>query len=137
MELFQLTYQSKAVSFLDESHLNAILESATKNNSIFNITGCLVYYNGNFVQILEGTKKDVYIIYNKIIEDNRHHSIELLWECKAEQRFFKDWNMGFYKPSSEDEKLFVSNYKLLSSLSERSHGILLSFWSAVDRALIF
>lgn len=137
MELFQLTYQSKAVSSLDENDLNAILESATKNNSTYNITGCLVYYNGNFVQILEGNKNDVHLIYSKIIEDNRHHSIELLWECKSEQRFFKDWNMGFYKPSSEDETLFKTNYQLLSSLSERSNAILLSFWSAVDRALTF
>lgn len=137
MEFFQLTYQSKAVSSLDESDLSAILEIAIKNNLTHDITGCLVYYNGNFVQILEGTKKDVYFIYNKIIEDKRHHFIELLWECKSEQRFFKDWNMGYYKPSTEDEKLFVSNYKLLSSLSEKSHGILLSFWSAVERALEF
>lgn len=137
MEFFQLTYQSKAVSSLDENDLNAILESATKNNAIHNITGCLVYYKGNFVQILEGTRDEVYIIYNKIIEDNRHASIDLLWECEAEQRFFKDWNMGFYRPSSEDETLFKTNYQLLSSLSERSNAILLSFWSAVDRALDF
>ncbi|MDK2773283.1 MAG: BLUF domain-containing protein [Flavobacterium sp.] len=135
MSLFQLTYQSKAVSHLNLQDLENILNTAKNINSEHNITGCLVFYNGNFVQILEGNEVSVKKIYSNIVSDKRHHSINLLWECETNERFFNDWNMGYYTPT-EDESLFVSNYKLLSSLSDKSQGILLSFWSAVDRALI-
>lgn len=136
MGLFQLTYQSTAISNLDEKDLKSILDAATLLNKQLQITGCLVYYGGHFVQILEGNEEDVRFVYNKILQDKRHHSIKLLWECSAETRFFADWHMGYYVPLSDNESLFVNNYKLLSSLSDKSQGSLLSFWSAVDRALV-
>ena len=135
MEIHQLTYQSKAKSLLDLGELNSILQNANANNAKFNITGCLVYYNGFFTQILEGNRENVLLIYDKICKDNRHHSIDILWQNSSEKRFFETWNMGFFTPENESEILFVNNYKLLSNFADKSMGSLLRFWISVERIL--
>ncbi|NHN26004.1 BLUF domain-containing protein [Flavobacterium jejuense] len=135
MEIYQLTYKSKATSRIALDDLNVILERSNLNNSKSNITGCLVFYNDFFIQILEGSKEDVLQIYDKICADDRHHSIELLWQNTAEKRFFVDWNMGFYTPEQESEILFVNNYKLLSNFADKSMGSLMRFWISVEKIL--
>lgn len=136
MQLFQLTYQSTAETFITEDDLEAILNSANTINEQHQITGCLVYHEGKFIQILEGDEEAVRKIYSKIIQDNRHHTINLLWECEAENRYFQDWNMAYYNPQTGDESIFKSNFKLLIDFSDKSQAILLAFWSAVERALV-
>ncbi len=135
MQLFQLTYQSSSINSITHDDLLAILKTANSINKEHNITGCLVFYEEKFVQILEGREEYVRKIYNKIIQDKRHHSIKLLWECEAKKRLFEDWNMAYYNPTTDTESSFKSNFRLLIDFSDKSQAILLSFWSAVERTL--
>lgn len=135
MEIYQLTYKSRAKNNITLDDLNAILHDSNLTNLQSNITGCLVFYNDFFIQILEGRKEDVLFIYDKICVDHRHHSIELLWQNTTEKRFFEDWNMGFYTPEQENEILFVNNYKLLSNFADKSMGSLMRFWISVEKIL--
>jgi len=129
--MYQLNYHSISSPGLVLEDLDQILEEAMTENSLRNITGCLIYHNNRFVQILEGQKKDVLQVYRKIKGDHRHHSVTLLWKSHVESRYFDEWNMAFYRPNDEHVKQFVNNLKLLSELSERNSGALLSFWATV------
>lgn len=133
--MFQLNYHSISMPGLDLRDLEAILEKSAATNLKRNITGCLIYHNDRFVQVLEGEKKDVLYVYAKIRADDRHHTVTLLWKNQVVGRFFEEWNMAFYRPGNENEKLFVNNLILLSELSEKTSGSLLSFWSSVKRIL--
>lgn len=135
MQFYQLTYQSTSITDLNQDVLNVILEESVLNNSKLEITGCLIYYNGFFIQILEGDKNNVLSTYEKIITDQRHHNIELLWENNSDKRYFEKWNMGFYVPENENEILFVNNYKLLSRFADKSIGASLRFWASVEKIL--
>lgn len=135
MQFYQLTYQSTSITDLNQDVLNVILEESVLNNSKLEITGCLIYYNGFFIQILEGDKNNVLSTYEKIITDQRHHNIELLWENNSDKRYFEKWNMGFYAPENENEILFVNNYKLLSRFADKSIGASLRFWASVEKIL--
>lgn len=135
MNLFQLTYKSKSIENFEDLKLKLILDKSINNNTINSITGCLIYYNGNFIQILEGSEKDVHAVYSKILEDKRHHSIELMWENVTERRYFENWNMAFYSPENEDELVFLNNFKLLSVFADKSIGASLQFWASVERLL--
>lgn len=135
MSLYQLTYQSASLTDLNQDVLNVILEESVLNNSKLKITGCLIYYNGFFIQILEGDKNSVLSVYEKILIDQRHHDIELLWENNTDKRYFEKWNMGFYAPENDDEILFVNNYKLLSRFADKSIGASLRFWATVEKIL--
>ncbi len=133
--IYQLNYHSVSRQGLGLDDLDQILGEATLENSSRNISGCLIYHDHRFVQILEGKKKDVLTVYRKIKGDKRHHSVTLLWESEVERRYFDRWNMAFYRPGDENVKRFVNNLKLLSALSERTSGALLSFWASVGNIL--
>ena len=133
--MYQLNYYSKSNPTLNQNDLEKILETAVAANAEKGISGCLIYHNECFVQILEGEKRDVLEIFEKIKLDDRHHSVNLLWENYVNERFFKKWNMAFYRPKDQFASQFVDNLLLLSTFSEKSSGSLMSFWGHVGRIL--
>lgn len=133
--MYQLNYRSESIPELEQKDLANILEKAKTTNSANNITGCLIYHNKSFVQILEGNKIDVLEIYEKIKTDKRHHKVTLLWENEVENRYFTEWNMAYHQPKEKNLKLYVNNLLLLSQLSNRSSASLLSFWATVRTIL--
>jgi len=138
--MYQLTYQSTAIIGIQKAQLEQILETAQTRNSDDGITGCLVYYRDRFVQILEGDKKKVLKLYAQIKIDGRHHSVKLLWEGDMLERYFPHWNMAFYHQSyspdpDDSEETFIKNMSLLSDLSPKPTGSVLSFWATVRKFL--
>ncbi|WP_179336026.1 BLUF domain-containing protein [Winogradskyella costae] len=133
--MYQLNYHSKSKLGLELEDLDNILAKANTINSEKAITGCLIYHNSSFVQILEGNKIDVLRVFEKIKSDQRHHTITLLWENNIEDRLFSEWNMAYHRPNSESIKEYINNLLLLSMLSDKSKASLLSFWTSVRRIL--
>ena len=120
--MYQLNYHSKSKPGLGLNELDDILQKAITVNSAKNITGCLIYHNKSFVQILEGKKQDVLDVYDKIKADDRHNNINLLWKNRVEERFFPEWHMAYHRPNNQDLIQYINNLLLLSSLSDRSTG---------------
>lgn len=133
--MYQLNYHSQSISGLSTIDLENILEEATTTNGERNITGCLIYHNDSFVQILEGEKKDVLEVYKKIKGDKRHHNIMLLYQNSIDTRSFTDWNMAYHKPEDQFVIQFVNNLLLLSKLSDNSSNSLTTFWGQVRRII--
>ncbi|WP_417875963.1 BLUF domain-containing protein [Winogradskyella sediminis] len=131
--MYQLNYHSISQPSLGISDLENILETANAVNLEKNITGCLIFHNNRFVQILEGEKKDVLFVYKKIQEDQRHHTVTLLWENQIDNRCFPEWNMAYHQPNKSNLVEFVNNLFLLTELSNSSTTSLLSFWSTVRK----
>lgn len=134
--MYQLNYRSKSRPGLELKDLEDILEEAIATNLARNISGCLIYHNNSFVQILEGRKKDVLHVYEKIKADKRHHTVTLLWENHVDNRFFSEWNMAYYQPDDKNVKQFVNDLLLLSELSDRPSSSLLTFWTTVRKILL-
>lgn len=133
--MYQLNYRSVAKPGLTLEELNKILETATTVNRDKNITGCLIYHNNSFVQILEGEEKDVKEIYEGIKKDDRHLNVTLMWENQVSKRFFEDWSMAYYNPQDKGIQQFVNNMLLLTEFSNKSSGSLFSFWETVRRVI--
>ena len=91
---FELSYKSRArMSFTSDMLQELISLSDTKNNTN-GITGCLVYYHGEFFQFIEGPKIEVLELYKTIEKDSRHTDIELLWKGARQERVFKNYGMA-------------------------------------------
>lgn len=133
--MYQLNYRSQARPGLQLEDLDAILETAVAVNLANDVTGCLIYHKGSFVQVLEGKKKNVLAIYDKIKADDRHNTVTLLWENDVDQRFFPEWNMAYLRPEEKNLQQYIDNLVLLSELSDKSSGSLLSFWGSVRKIL--
>ena len=115
---YELLYSSTCVSpHMNTSDLERILKGARKNNLANNITGMLLYYKGEFVQLIEGSRESVkYIFKNFILKDKKHTGINVIFEGYIISRSFKDWSMGFSGDDEPQEKAYLSTARLLMNM---------------------
>lgn len=106
-EIYKLIYLSSETKSFNEHELLAILEKSIINNKKKGITGVLLYSGGNFIQLLEGSKKEVEALFAKIRADKRHTNIIRLMAEYSDKRDFPDWKMGFRKitPTMAEQKI--------------------------------
>ena len=102
--MYSIIYRSVANDSFSLSDIYDMLSKARERNFKQNITGCLLYHENGFLQLLEGERKDVLSLYDKISEDNRHHTVELILEEKQNDRLFKDWSMAFFEFEAFESK---------------------------------
>lgn len=108
--VYTLIYASSAKWRLEEIELEHILSRARMNNEQAGITGMLLYAEGNFLQILEGQREDVEILFDQINKDKRHHGIIKLMTLESSLRHFPDWSMGFQRINLQDLEHAVPGY---------------------------
>ena len=93
--MLSLTYFSSATRLLDADELAGLLAHIRPRNAALDVTGMLLYSDGNFVQTLEGPDAAVRSIFAGITADPRHHGIFVALEDAVTVRAFPDWSMGF------------------------------------------
>ena len=101
-QLFHIGYVSTESSTLSEDNLIAILEEARISNERSDITGLLLYREGSFYQVLEGTNSAVTTTFEAIKDDQRHKDVRVLFEEDTDTREFPDWRMGFLNLNNAD-----------------------------------
>ena len=95
MHLIHLIYASTATQEFTEVELAELLREARASNERLQITGMLLYSNGSFFQILEGSASAVDELFDRIADDPRHaHAATIIREPIA-KRAFGEWTMGF------------------------------------------
>lgn len=92
MKLTQLIYASRPFGF-DNLALAGILASARHNNRRDAITGALICREDIYLQMLEGPGDAVRAAYERIVRDDRHTDVNLLWTGDAGERIFPQWAM--------------------------------------------
>ena len=93
--LYHLGYVStEAVKFSEEA-LVALLSEARNANADRDVTGLLLYREGSFYQVLEGSESAVMATFHDIEGDSRHKEVRILFNGETDAREFADWKMGF------------------------------------------
>jgi len=100
--MHKILYTSHAAKPMSQDELTEILEKARTKNRQLEITGMLVYFEGNFVQLLEGEKSKIDALYDTIRQDERHSHLFLIDEVETPVRSFPNWQMAFKKLSDEE-----------------------------------
>ncbi|TGD82312.1 BLUF domain-containing protein [Hymenobacter wooponensis] len=93
--LHHLVYQSIATTPLDDKALETILVQSRAWNETHNLTGILLYCEGELMQVLEGEKEEVHYIFDRIRQDQRHFRVVKLSDGPIQERNFSQWSMGF------------------------------------------
>ena len=78
--MFELLYTSLSPTGLTDAELAELLESARLKNKELGITGMLIYYNREIMQILEGEEEVVKALFKTISEDVRHTSANVFYQ---------------------------------------------------------
>ena len=87
--MIELVYYSEASPNLTSEDISDILETARDFNSKNSITGCLLYHNSEFLQVLEGKKKIVLDLFTSIKKDKRHSSVTLIATDNINEKSFQ------------------------------------------------
>jgi hypothetical protein len=92
---YHVLYRSQATQAPTEADLQTLLEWSRTYNAQHQITGLLLYSDGQFVQLFEGTEAVIRDLYMRIQQDPRHTQVVTVSEGPGPQRWFADWNMAF------------------------------------------
>jgi len=95
--MYRVAYVSSAVELFSDRQLTELLEQSRKKNRSLDITGMLLYKDGNFMQLLEGPRAAVESLVARIKLDPRHRGFIALLKEEETTREFSGWEMGFKK----------------------------------------
>jgi hypothetical protein len=101
-ETIRFLYSSILSKGEDPKVIQDILTKARHFNEINQITGILLFRNGEFLQLLEGDKFNVHYTFKRIRDDKRHYKIKVLHESPISERLFSGWSMAY-----KDEKSHI------------------------------
>ena len=91
----RIVYSSAARGTIDQDALTSIREQARVRNARRDITGCLLFRDGVFIQLLEGSRIEVDMVFASISRDPRHHRVTVLVDEPITTRAFAQWAMAF------------------------------------------
>jgi len=137
--MYNLVYKSIANS-LTPTQIDEILIESRGFNGKNDITGCLIYHEGFFVQYLEGDAEIVLALFEKIRVDTRHYEVILLSHGNIYSREFDTWSMAYLSNQLPNEafkyiKLMVSPEEEIPNMSVVPNPTSKKFWLAAKRLL--
>ena len=139
--MFNLVYRSLASPTIDHPQIEEILEQARRFNEDHDITGCLVFHQGIFLQYLEGKQTTVLELYSRIKKDIRHTAVTLLESGHIYSREFDTWSMAYQNVLGPNEEfkyleLMVNPFMEIPDMSVVPNPTSKRFWVAVKKLLI-
>ena len=100
--LVRLLYVSQPVGPITTTVTTLILEQSNIYNKKENITGVLCQGSGLWMQVLEGERHQVNVLYARIMASRHHNNVELLSMEEITQRQFGKWSMALVHLSKDD-----------------------------------
>lgn len=97
-----IAYVSTATWELSDADLEFIVSESRGRNMMVDVTGVLLYCDGNFMQYLEGPKEAVRETYARIRASQRHRQVNELLNHPIAEREFGEWTLGFSRTSALD-----------------------------------
>jgi len=118
--LHRLIYVSSAVGVLRADELDRILLRAKASNAGAGITGLLLFYEGSFLQVIEGSPAGVLSLMERIRRDRRHSSLTPLESSPCSARAFPGSSMGYVAPRNLTDSQRLDFSRLL--IEQREAG---------------
>ncbi|MFZ4715554.1 MAG: BLUF domain-containing protein [Bacteriovoracaceae bacterium] len=105
MFLTRIIYVSKYKPLDQLNDLKNIKNCASVYNAKHGITGTLALGDDYFIQCIEGGRREVNNLYNKIVTDSRHSDVMVIECTEIHSRHFADWTMECMLITKEKEKI--------------------------------
>ena len=92
--LVRLLYASRAAADTQTGAVTAIMQHSHAWNPKHGITGVLCHSERLYLQVIEGGREQVNLLYGKILRDPRHTDVVLLHYEEICERRYSGWTMG-------------------------------------------
>ena len=113
--MIRLVCVSTTERLLSQDALLDILRTNAQNHEHDQITGLLVYHNGDFMQVLEGPEDLVGEVMARATAASEKGDVNVLLREEIEERYFDRWTMSF----ATTRDLAPEDQKHLSDFLER------------------
>lgn len=90
-----IAYISTEARRLSRADIQDILRVSRMKNTMRRLTGVLLYYDGVFLQVLEGEHDQLDELMTVLRLDRRHGEIRVMLDETTTERHFPDWSMAF------------------------------------------
>ena len=135
-----LVYRSIADNSFAVPNIYSMLSRAREYNTEHGITGCLLYHNSKFLQLLEGEEEKIESLFQKISKDSRHHQVEIIEQGILDSRLFNEWSMAFHDYGQNGQSAYIKMGQIDSFLNssnafKQKNPLVLSFFSQVKDIL--
>ena len=124
MTIHQLIYTSRSTPAISDEVLLQILIKAQKKNYQLQLSGLLVLNKGAFMQLLEGGKKEVDELFEKIKNDPRHTDVKLVLETDSPKRCMPSWAMGISTEGHECDGISEQDYHIPIEVTRKICGLM-------------
>lgn len=134
----QIVYYSISEEKNSDTTVAEILEQSRKNNSLKDITGCLLFHNNVFLQLLEGKKNDIKNLFKVIKKDKRHSNVTLIIEENISDRMFPGWSMAFQglDTNKANLKKFIESVDFFSNNIPKKTEAIDLFWRMAKQIVV-
>ncbi|MCK8522202.1 BLUF domain-containing protein [Aquimarina sp. D1M17] len=92
---YVISYVSTINPQVSDMNVTELMDHVKHRNTDLEITGILIYSEGNFFQVLEGEKDIIHSIFNKIKNDTRHYNIIKILDKEIEDHSFSKYHSSF------------------------------------------
>ncbi len=92
---YAISYVSTTNPSLSESQIEEALNFSENWNNDHDITGILLYSEGNFFQVLEGEKQLLKDLFKRIKNDDRHQNIITIFQKEIPSIHFNTYKADF------------------------------------------
>ena len=138
--MLAIVYRSVADDSFDLPEIYSMLSRAREYNTEHGITGCLLYHNSKFLQLLEGEEEKIEGLFQKISNDSRHRKVEVIEQGILNTRLFNEWSMAFHDYGQNGQSAYIKMGQIDSFLNssnafKQKNPLALSFFSQVKDIL--
>lgn len=130
---YAICYVSTLSPNISKSQIETLLEFSRDSNNQKEITGILLYSQGNFLQVLEGEKEQVRSLYKSIEKDSRHYDITPIFRKDITKPAYKEYEVDFLSVDStyteEDLDIYLSQVEKLDPTIRASVSYILKNFS--------
>jgi hypothetical protein len=100
--LVRVLYVSRAAGPQTGTVTATILAAAQANNAAHGVSGVLCQGQGLYLQVLEGERSVVNRLYAQIVQDRRHHDVQMLSFEEISKRRYPGWSMAHVSLPDDD-----------------------------------
>jgi len=113
---YAISYVSTVNPALTETQIQEALDFTRNWNNNHNITGILLYSEGNFFQVLEGEKQLLIDLFGRIKADERHHNIITIFQKEIPNIHFDGYEVDFISLDDRYNAAHIDSYLTQISL---------------------
>lgn len=120
---YAIVYVSTASNELEKKEIEKTLSSSKTSNNQNDITGLLLFSEGNFFQIIEGEKNSIIKLFDTIKEDDRHHDIIQIFGKDIHKEAYDGYACDFVLDAADYDKEKFQHYLNQTKVLEKSAQI--------------